>query len=195
MSQAGVNPQGTAGYLNTVQGQLWRWDLKSLVGSVLLGVVLTVVGSLAERIDAGLTGGAFVIMGAINFVTFCALSTLLFRLPGGIITGLINAFIAVATASSPMSPWFIPTNALFALIFALLIWKLPMDKWWHYFVSILVAHALDMVIILCGLLVTIKLPLNIALVSYLVATLAGAIGGTIFAMAIAKAVEKSRVLQ
>lgn len=191
MAQA-VSP---GSYLASIQGQLWRWDLKAIVGGVLFGVLMTVLGQIVERLDTALTGGAFVILGAVNFYTIASLSTLLFRLPGGVITGLTNAFIAVATGTSPMAPWFVPTNTLFAIVYALVAWRLPMNRWQHHLMATGIGVWVSMLIILWGLLVTIKLPINIALASYVVTSVAGTIGGAILTMLIANAVDKSRVLQ
>ncbi len=191
MAQA-VSP---GSYLASVQGQLWRWDLKSIVGGVLLGVLMTVLGQIVERLDTALTGGAFVVLGAVNFYTIASLSTLLFRLPGGVITGLTNAFIAIATGTSPMAPWFVPTNTLFAIVYALVAWRLPMNRWQHHLMATGIGVWVSMLIILWGLLVTIKLPINIALASYVVTSVAGTVGGAILTMLIANAVDKSRVLQ
>jgi hypothetical protein len=182
-------------YLASVQGQLWRWDLKALVGGVLFGVLMTVLGQIMERLDTALTGGAFVILGAINFYTIASLSTLLFRLPGGIITGLTNALIAIASGTSPMAPWFVPTNVLFAVVYALVIWRMRMDQFQHYLVAAIVGVWLSMLVILYGLLVTIKLPMNVAITSYVVTSIAGTVGATVLTMLIAKAVDRSRVLQ
>lgn len=191
MAQA-VSP---GSYLASVQGQLWRWDLKAIVGGVLFGVLMTVLGQIVERLDTALTGGAFVVLGAVNFYTIASLSTLLFRLPGGVITGLTNAFIAVATGTSPMAPWFVPTNTLFAIVYALVAWRLPMNRWQHHLMATGIGVWVSMLIILWGLLVTIKLPINIALASYIVTSVAGTIGGAFLTMLIANAVDKSRVLQ
>lgn len=193
MAQQQARPQ--LSYLESIRGQYWRLDLKAIVASVLLGVLMTVLGAIMERLDAALTGGTFVILGAVNFYTWNALSSLFFRLPGGIITGLVNAFISFATAASPMSAWFIPTNTLAALVFVLVAARMDMRHWWQHLVSNILAVWLSMLVILAGLLVTIKLPLNIALVSYIVTSIAGTVGGTILSVIIARAVDRSRVLQ
>jgi len=181
-------------YIKEWRGRLWRWDLKALVGAVLLGVLLTVVNAVLERIDAALTGGAFVVLGAVGFATFAGLSTLFFRLPGGFITGETNALISLATAASPMSPWFIPANATFPIVYAIVIWKLPMTAWWHHLIASGIAMFATDVPILIGLLVTIKLPLGVALLSYVVTSIGGTIGATILTYLIAGAVARSRVL-
>lgn len=183
-----------SGYLESIRGQYWRIDMKAIVGSVLLGVLMTVLGAVMERLDSALTGGAFVVLGAINFFTWSAVSSLFFRLPGGIITGLVNAFISFATAASPMSPWFIPTNTVAPLVFVLVAARLEMRQWWQHLVANLLAVWIANLVILMGLLVTIKLPLNIALTSYAVTSLAATVGATILSAIIARAVDRSRVL-
>jgi hypothetical protein len=195
MSQSDLSANVNVSYLEQMQGKLWRWDLVAIVGSVLLGVVMTVLAAVMERVDTALTGGAFVILGAINFYTIAALATLLFRLPGGLIAGQTNAFIAVATGTSPMAPWFIPTNAAFAIIYALVIWKFRMDRWWHHLLANVLGVWLSMLIIAWGLLVTIELPLNIVVISYLVTSVAGSLGATVLSIVLANAVDRSRVLQ
>ncbi len=186
---------GEYSFLESVQGLLWRWDLKAIVGSVLFGVLLTVLAAVFERIDTALTGGSFVILGAVNFYTISALATLFFRLPGGILTGETNALIAIATGTSPMAPWFVPTNAVFPILYVLVAWKLRMDEWWHHLVAVAVGVWGSMLIILWGLLVTIELPLSIALTSYAITSVAGTVGATILSIIISRAVDKSRVLQ
>lgn len=195
MAKAASSPGMQTSYLASVQGQLWRWDLKSIVGGVLFGVLMTVLAQIMERLDTALTGGAFVVLGGVNFYTIAALSTLLFRLPGGLITGLTNALIAITTGTSPMAPWFVPTNAAFAIIYALVIWRLRMDQWRDYLIAAIVGVWLSMLIIMWGLLVTIKLPMGVAFTSYVVTSIAGTVGATVLTMIIAKAVDKSRVLQ
>lgn len=192
----GAQQAGSAeSYLASVRGQLWRWDLKAIVGSVILGVVMTVLAAFAERIDTALTGGAFVVLGAINFYTIAALSTLLFRLPGGLITGQVNALIAVATGTSPMAPWFIPTNAVFPIVYILAARRMRMESWADHLVASALGVWISMLVILYGLLVTIQLPLNIALTSYVVTSIAGTAGATVLTKLIADAVDRSRVLQ
>lgn len=190
-----TNAIPAGGYMESMEGRLWRWDLKAIVGSVLFGVLMTVFGAVVERIDTAITGGTFVILGAVNFYTIAALSTLLYRLPGGLITGETNALIAVATGSSPLAPWFIPTNAAFAILYALVVWKLKMDQWWHHVVANAVGVWGSMIFILIGLISTFQLPFNIAFTSYVVTSLAGTIGATILSVLIARAVDRSRVLQ
>lgn len=195
MARAASNAGSAGSYLASVQGHLWRWDLKAIVGGVLFGVLMTVLAQVMERLDTALTGGAFVILGAVNFYTIASLSTLLFRLPGGIITGLTNALIAIATATSPMAPWFVPTNVVFAVVYALVVWRMRMDRWTDYLVAAVVGVWTSMLIILWGLLVTIKLPMNIALTSYLVTSLAGTVGATALTKVFSAAVDRSRVMQ
>lgn len=181
-------------FLDEYAFKIFRWDLKAIVGSVLLGVLLTVVNFFLERIDTALTGGAFLIFGGIGFATFAALSTIWFRLPGGVITGEVNAIISLATAASPMSPWFFPTNAIFPIIYTLVLWKFRMDRWWHYVLGSFVSMFGCMLCILLGLLVTLKLPITIAVTSYFVTATSGFVGSAILSIVITRAVNRSRVL-
>src|SRR3989304_10509943 len=85
----------------------WRFDVKAIVGGVIMGIVIVLVQQVTERIDTVLTGGAFLVLGGTTFGTLIAIASLFFRQPGGLIAGEIQAFVAVATALTPLAPTFI----------------------------------------------------------------------------------------
>ena len=92
---------------NQVNFNFVRLDTKALVGAALLGIVFVLVQQIAHRIDA-LINPASVIIGGITWATFTGLVALLFRQPAGVITGEVQAFVALATGLSPLAPFLYP---------------------------------------------------------------------------------------
>ncbi len=93
--------------------KLWRVDLKTLVASVLWGIVVAVMLNIAERIDSAIFGGTFFLFGAATQAL--AVGPALFGLPGGLITLVISPVFSTLTATTPLAPIFIFTNSLYAI--------------------------------------------------------------------------------
>jgi hypothetical protein len=56
-----------------------RWvDRRKVTGALMLGVVAGVVASLAERVDAALTGGRFTPLGYVNTYMWVLVSCMFF---------------------------------------------------------------------------------------------------------------------
>jgi hypothetical protein len=187
-------PEARNGYLDSIQGTFWRWDSTALVGGFALGILMTLVNAVMERIDMLLTGGSFVILGAVGFYTVASTATLLFRLPGGIVAGEVNAFVALLTGSSVIAPWFIPTNAAYALIYGLVVWKIRMNTWEQHFAANFLGVWLSMLLILFGQLTVLDLPVKLALSSYVVTCVAGTVGATVLSIVIVRAVNRLDIL-
>ncbi len=188
MSQVIANQEASV-----VTKKFSRFDTKALVGAVFLGVVFVLVQQIAHRIDA-VINPASVIVGGITWATFTGLVVLLFRQPAGVITGEVQAFIAVATGLSPLALFFIPANGLGSLAYSLVSWKLSMDKWSHHLLAQIVTNIVGNICVAIGLHVILKLPIAIILVASSITTIAGIIGGTILTKIIFDNVVKSGVL-
>lgn len=171
-----------------------RFDTKSLVGAVILGVVFVLVQQIAHRIDAFINP-ASVIIGGVTWATFTGLTVLLFKQPAGIITAEVQALVSVATGLSPLAIFFIPANGLASLAYSLVSWKLTMDKWSHHLLAQIVANVSGNICVGIGLYVILKLPIPVVLVSSAITTVAGIIGGTILTKMIYENVLKSGVLR
>jgi hypothetical protein len=94
-----------------------RWmDRRKVTGALMLGVVAGVIASLAERVDAALTGGRFTPLGYVNTYMWVLVSCMLFGpLLGPIITTEVQAFIGLVTYANPLS-WLWPiVNLVFAV--------------------------------------------------------------------------------
>lgn len=154
-----------------------RLDTKALVGAALLGIVFVLVQQIAHRIDA-LINPACVIIGGITWATFTGLVALLFRQPAGVITGEVQAFVALATGLSPLAPFFIPANALGSLSYSLVARRLSMTKWSHHLLAQILTNLTGNACVAFGLKIVLNLPIPVIVVASSITATAGIIGGT-----------------
>jgi hypothetical protein len=173
---------------------LWRFDLKGLVGGVFLGLVMALLVGLGDRADAALTGGAFPIFGGVSWATIMGASTLLCGQPGGMIAGLIQGFVDIATGASPLAPVFPAVNAAGSLAYFLVAWKLPMKGWSNHFIAQVAGNLVGDTGVALGLYYILNLPVDVILVSSGITATVSIIGGTILTKLVADTVEKSGVL-
>ncbi len=185
-------PQG-AKDLQRAQG-FWRFDLKAIVGGVFLGLVMALLVGLGDRADTALTGGAFPILGGVSWATMMGISTLLCGQPGGMIAGLIQGFVDIATGASPLAPIFPIVNAVGSLAYFLVAWRLPMDRWSHHLVAQIAGNLTGDALVAVGLYYILDLPVPVILVSTGVTAVSSIIGGTILTRLVAEAVRRSGVL-
>jgi hypothetical protein len=172
---------------------LLRTDVRSLVGSVMMGVLMVLIVSLGDRIDASLSGGAFPIFGGVAWAITMALSALFFGLPGALIAGEIQAVMDLALAV-PLAPAFIVANAVGPVVFALVAHRLPMRSIVHYLIALAPAVILGNLCVAVFLVWALQVPVGVLLVSELV-VIAASIGAGVFAVrAVAEAVWRSRIL-
>ncbi len=176
-----------------VQG-FWRFDLKAIVGGVFLGLVMALLVGLGDRADTALTGGAFPVFGGVSWATMMGISTLLFGQPGGVIAGLIQGFVDIATGASPLAPIFPVVNAAGSLAFSLIAWKLSMNRWGHHLLAQIAGNLVGDALVALGLYYILELPVDVILVSTGVTAVASTIGGTILTRLVAGAVARSGVL-
>jgi len=172
----------------------WRFDLKAIVGGVFLGLVMVLLVGLGDRADTALTGGAFPIFGGVSWATMMGISTLLFGQPGGMIAGLIQGFMDIATGASPLAPIFPIVNAAGSLAYFLVARRLLMNRWSHHFLAQVVANLVGDALVAAGLYYILDLPVDVILVSTGITAVAGIIGGTILTRIVADAAARSGVL-
>ncbi len=86
------------------------------MAALIMGVAAGVIAMVAERVDAGLTGGNATPLGYINTYTWLLVAIALTGLRGGIITTEIQAVLGLVAYSNPLS-WLWPfMNLVFALL-------------------------------------------------------------------------------
>lgn len=172
----------------------WRVDLKAIVGGVFLGLVMVLLVGLGDRADTALSGGAFPIFGGVSWAAMMGISTLLLGQPGGIIAGLIQGFMDIATGASPLAPIFPIVNAAGSLAYFLVARKMVMNRWSHHFIAQVVANLVGDALVAVGLYFILNLPVDVILVSSGVTAVVSIIGGTILTRIVADAAARSGVL-
>lgn len=124
--------------LSIAQHRYFDFRVKSLVGGVVLGVVMTIINAgIMERVDTALTGGAWFPLAGGTHSTVLMLSIIFFGLPGAWITGLTNALFAVVTGSTPVAMGFVFNNLVYPAVGILFTRRLSMRRWWHWYVTLL----------------------------------------------------------
>lgn len=191
MAKSGVKALETKG--SAEAKGFWRFDLKAIVGGVFLGLVMALLVGLGDRADTAVSGGAFPVFGGVSWATMMGISTLLLGQPGGIIAGLIQGFVDVATGASPLAPIFPVVNAAGSLAFFLVARGLPMNRWTHHFLGQVVGNLVGDTLVALGLYYILGLPVDVILVSSGVTAVASIIGGTILTRIVVDAVAKSGV--
>ncbi len=164
-----------------------RFDTKTLVGAVLLGLLFVLVQQIAHRIDA-LISPAAVIVGGVTWATFTGLVVLLFRQPAGVITGEVSALVAMASGLSVLAPFFIPANGLGSLAYSLAARRLSMERWWHHLLAQAACNLVGNACVALGLHYLLHLPPKVILLAASVTALAGIAGGTILTRLLYRAV-------
>jgi hypothetical protein len=173
---------------------LWRFDLKAVMGSLLMGILMTlIVAFVGNRLDTALTGGAFPIFGGIAWTTMMGLSTLFFRLPGGIIAGLIQALINFALGF-PLAIGYLLANTLGPIGYALVASRLSMEKSVHHLAALVAANVVGHLSVGLALYYILTLPVPVILLSSGVVATVSVIVGTVLTRQVAQAVQKAGVL-
>lgn len=82
---------------------LFRGDVQTIVGSVLLAVGFSATMQITERIDAAITGGIGAPFGVGGAFLWWSLSAIFFGMTGALIAANFNPIIAVLTATHPIA--------------------------------------------------------------------------------------------
>ncbi|MBI1877810.1 MAG: hypothetical protein HYR94_06220 [Chloroflexi bacterium] len=86
---------------------LWRFDTRTIVGSLLLGVAFSATMQITERLDQLWTGGLAVPLGYTFGSLWWPTTVIFFGLTGAFITSLFNPILAVLSATHPLA-WSFP---------------------------------------------------------------------------------------
>ena len=95
--------------LNALPG---RTDTLGIVSAVMLALAMTGLLQFGERLDTLITGGLFPVAGRVIAFVLVGLGTAMFGAVPGLIVAWVNPFIATATGTSPIAPFFFLTNGL-----------------------------------------------------------------------------------
>lgn len=137
-------------------------DTKSIITCVFLGLTMSVVLQITERIDLALTGGTVAIVAAVVCGVIWIPATAFYGLTGAFITAWINPIISNLTASQPMAPFLFLTNGSHVVSMALLVWLMkPRNrglKFWQVIVIGQVGGIADAVVYGVGNRLILQLP-------------------------------------
>ena len=164
------------------------------VGGVLLGIVLVLVNQVATRLDAVINPSAGFVSGSTTAVII-GLSVRLFRQPAGIITGEIQAFIAIATASNPLAPAFIITNAVEPLAYSAALHYWPKNTWLSHFLTQLSANFFADIVFMLAVIILLQVPFLVALTAIILTFVVNLIASTLITKPLTDAVERSGVAE
>lgn len=100
--------------LGKMSASIWpgRTDTKGIVTSVMISLAMIGLLQFGERLDTLITGGLFPVSGRVITFTLIGFGTAMYGAVPGLIVAEINPFIATATGTSPIAPFFFLTNAL-----------------------------------------------------------------------------------
>lgn len=108
---------------------LFRGDVQTIVGSVMMAVGFSATMQITERIDAALTGGIATPFGVAGAFIWWSLAVIFFGMTGALIAANFNPIIAVLTATHPLawSFFFINTAICVPMVF-LYRWRIQQGR-------------------------------------------------------------------
>jgi len=173
--------------------KLIRTDTKALVGSVIVGIVMLIMMQVTGRIDAILDPSLLLFNGTC-WAFFTGLIVLMYKQPAGIIAGLVEAFVAMATAYSPLAFFFIFANTIGSITYSLIASKFSMEKLGHHILAMMGCAVTGNFCVMLGLIYILHLDWKIALLSSSLTALVGTIVAGILTKSVYGALKKSSLL-
>ena len=173
--------------------KMFRTDTKALVGAVIIGIVFVIMEQVTGRIDAVLDPTLLLLNGTC-WAFFTGLIVLMYKQPAGIIAGLVEAIVAMATAYSPLAFFFIFANTIGSIAYSLIVMKFSMKKLSHHILGQIGANVTGNLCVMVGLIYVIHLDWKIALLSSSITALVGTIVAGILTKSVYGALQKSSLL-
>jgi len=173
--------------------KLFRTDTKALVGSVIVGIVMLIMMQVTGRIDAVLDPTLLLLNGTC-WAFFTGLIVLMYKQPAGIIAGLVEAIVAMATGYSPLAFFFIFANIIGSIVYSLIAMNFSMEKLSHHIFAMIGCTITGNLCVMAGLIYVIHLDWKIALLSSSITTLVGTIVAGILTKSVYGALQKSSLL-
>jgi len=172
---------------------LFRTDTKALVGSVIIGIVMLIMMQVTGRIDAVLDPTLLLLNGTC-WAFFTGLIVLMYRQPAGIIAGVVEAVVAMASGYSPLGFFFLFANVLGSIVYSIISSKFSMEKLSHHIVSMFGAAVTGNLCVMVGLIYVFHLDWKIALLSSSLTATVGTIVAGILTKSVYRSLQKSALL-
>ncbi|WP_088188941.1 hypothetical protein [Desulfosporosinus sp. FKA] len=173
--------------------KLLRTDTKALVGAVIIGIVFLIMDQVTGRID-GILDPTLLLLNGTSWAFFTGLIVLMYKQPAGIIAGLVEAFVAMATAYSPLAFFFLFANTLGSIAYSLIASQLSMKKLSHHLIAMLGCTVIGNFCVAIGLINVFHLDWKIAILSSALTTLVGTIVAGILTKSVYRSLQKSALL-
>ncbi|SHI22166.1 hypothetical protein [Desulfosporosinus lacus] len=174
--------------------KIFRTDTKALVGSVIIGIVMLIMMQVTGRIDAILDPTLLLLNGTC-WAFFTGLIVLMYRQPAGIIAGVVEAVVAMATGYSPLGFFFLFANVIGSIVYSLISSRFSMEKLSHHIIAMLGAAVTGNLCVMVGLIYVFHLDWKIALLSSSITAFVGTIVAGILTKSIYGSLQKSALLQ
>ncbi|HWQ43113.1 MAG TPA: hypothetical protein VN456_13905 [Desulfosporosinus sp.] len=173
--------------------KLFRTDTKALVGSVIIGIVMLIMMQVTGRIDAILDPTLLLLNGTC-WAFFTGLIVLMYRQPAGIIAGIVEAVVAMATGYSPLAFFFLFANIIGSIVYSLISIRFSMEKLSHHILAMLGCAVSGNLCVMVGLIYAFHLDWKIALLTSTITTCVGTIVAGILTKSVYGALKKSSLL-
>jgi hypothetical protein len=169
-----------------------RTDTRGIVSAVMLALAFVGLAQFGERLDTLVTGGLFPVSGRVIGFALVGLGTAMFGAVPGLIVAWINPFLATATGTSPIAPFFFLTNGLM-VVAALLAGKLVRNvvSFRYTLVYSILASTLLTIAYVPLHILYFQLPVSEMLILYAVQALAAVIATPILLFPILKVVKSA----
>lgn len=173
--------------------KFFRTDTKALVGSVIVGIVFLIMMQVTGRID-GILDPTLLLLNGTCWAFFTGLIILMYKQPAGIIAGLVEAIVAMATGYSALAFFFLFANVIGSIAYSLIASNLSMEKLSHHILAMLGCTVTGNFCVMIGLIYALHLDWKIALLSSSITTLVGTIVAGILTKSVYGALQKSALL-
>ena len=173
--------------------KLFRTDTKALVGSVIIGIVFLIMEQVTGRID-GILDPTLLLLNGSCWAFFTGLIVLMYKQPAGIIAGLVEAIVAMATGYSALAFFFLFANVIGSIAYSLIAGNLTMEELSHHILAQLGCNVTGNLCVMVGLIYAFHLDWKIALLSSSITTLVATIVAGILTKSVYGALQKSALL-
>lgn len=173
--------------------KLFRTDTKALVGSVIIGIVFLIMEQVTGRID-GILDPTLLLLNGSCWAFFTGLIVLMYKQPAGIIAGLVEAIVAMATGYSALAFFFLFANVIGSIAYSLIARNFSMEKLSHHILAQLGCNVTGNLCVMVGLIYAFHLDWKIALLSSSITTLVATIVAGILTKSVYGALQKSALI-
>ena len=176
-----------------MNGKLFRTDTKALVGSVIVGIVFLIMMQVTGRIDAILDPTLLLLNGTC-WAFFTGLIILMYKQPAGIIAGIVEAIVAMASGYSALAFFFLFANIAGSIAYSLIASNFTMEKLRHHIIAMFGCAVAGNFCVMIGLIYAIHLDWKIALLSSSLTASVGTIVAGILTKSVYGSLQKSALL-